>query len=526
MADRDHDFDAIVIGSGMGGLAAASLLARFEGARVLVLERHFRLGGFTHEFRRGRYRWDVGLHYVGQMGRGSSARGMMDLVTGGAVDWDPMPDDFDVFHYPDITLAANADRQIYRDRLIAAFPDEEEGIDAYFADVKKAAAWVGRETFSWVMPSPLRRPYALATRSARRLATRTTAEQIGRRVLDPKLRALLASQWGDYGLPPGRSAFGIHALIVDHYAKGGWYPRGGSEAIAEAARAVIEQAGGSCRVNHEVHEILIEQGRAVGVRAHVRKGRGGSEAIFRAPLVISDAGAHTTYGRLLPRGHADRLLEAITAAGASTSAITLYLGLRESPERIGLTGANHWHFGGYDHDASAIDGGGVLDSRPSSAYLSVPSVKDRSAGAHTAEIITFGPAAAFAPWQGTEWMRRGADYEALKERIAHGLIELIERDHPGLRALIDHVEVSTPVTVETFTGHREGGIYGIAATPERFERRLVSARSPVPGLVLAGADVCSPGIVGSLMGGVFAVGAARGMRAVGRIMRAAGRPGS
>lgn len=522
MAASDHEFDAIVIGSGIGGLAAASLLAQFHHARVLVVERHFRLGGFTHEFRRGPYRWDVGLHYVGRMGRESSSRAMMDLVTSGAVEWDPLPDDFDVFHYPDLTLAAHADPQVYRDRLVAAFPDEADGIDAYFADVKKAAAWVGRETFSWSAPRPLRPIMGLGTRQARRLATGTTAEQIGRRVRDPALRAVLASQWGDYGLPPRRSAFGIHALIVDHYAHGGWYPRGGSEAIAEAAMSVIEDAGGSCRVNHEVEQILIERGRAVGVQVHVRRGRGGSEAIFRAPVIISNAGAHTTYDRLVPRGHADDLLATVTSAEASMSAITLYLGLRESPASIGLTGANHWHFTGYDHDAVVTDDG-LLAARPAMAYLSVPSVKDRAASAHTAEIITFGPTKAFAPWRGTDWMRRGEDYEALKKRIADGLIDFVEQHHRGLRDLIDRAEVSTPVTVETFTGHRDGGIYGIAATPERFERRLVSARSPIPGLVLAGADVCSPGIVGSLMGGVFAVGAARGMRAVGSIMQSAAR---
>lgn len=62
---------------------------------------------------------------------------------------------------------------------------------------------------------------------------------------------------------------------------------------------------GSCRINHEVTSILVEDGRAVGVRAHVRKGRGGSDVELRAPLVISDAGAHTTYARLLPDGVAD-----------------------------------------------------------------------------------------------------------------------------------------------------------------------------------------------------------------------------
>jgi hypothetical protein len=60
-------FDSIVIGSGMGGMTVAALLARHAGQRVLVLERHYTPGGFTHSFRRPGYEWDVGVHYVGRV---------------------------------------------------------------------------------------------------------------------------------------------------------------------------------------------------------------------------------------------------------------------------------------------------------------------------------------------------------------------------------------------------------------------------------------------------------------------------
>ena len=85
-------WDAIVIGSGIGGLTAAVLLGMHAGKRVLVLERHYVPGGFTHTFHRPGYEWDVGLHYIGQMQDENSAeRRAFDHLTEGKVRWQHMP---------------------------------------------------------------------------------------------------------------------------------------------------------------------------------------------------------------------------------------------------------------------------------------------------------------------------------------------------------------------------------------------------------------------------------------------------
>ncbi len=108
-------FDLIVIGSGRGGLTVASLMAQLKSWRVLVLERHFRLGGFTHSFTRPGHRaWDVGLHYVGGMHRRDDPR-IFDLITAGAVQRQPMPSPFEKFVYPDFTFdVPDNERQVPR----------------------------------------------------------------------------------------------------------------------------------------------------------------------------------------------------------------------------------------------------------------------------------------------------------------------------------------------------------------------------------------------------------------------------
>ncbi len=109
----DREYDAIVIGSGIGALAFASIMARLRQWRVLVLERHFKIGGFTHTFTRpGGWRWDVGLHYVGEMGEGMTGRRLFDFITDGGVAWNPLPDVYDVFAYPDLEVRACKGRRI------------------------------------------------------------------------------------------------------------------------------------------------------------------------------------------------------------------------------------------------------------------------------------------------------------------------------------------------------------------------------------------------------------------------------
>ena len=521
--DPLRDYDVIVVGSGIGGLTAAALLATIRHDRVLVLESHFKLGGFTHTFQRKGYHWDVGIHYLGGLGEGQTLRGLYDIVTGGHVKWQQMPHILEVFHYPGLTFEVPSDPGEYAAALAATFPDEAAAITAYFKDVRRASDWYGRESYRWSAPAALRLGFGAAGLRDRRLGLTTTKDYLERRFRDPRLRAVVASQWGDYGVPPARSAFAMHAMVVQHYLKGGWYPVGSSKGIADGAREVIEAAGGTCLVNHRVDEILVEDGRATGVKVSFKKGRGPRTAEFRAPVVISDAGAHTTASRLLPSGTARRLEAAVTTSSPSISTVTLYLGLSDSPQTLGFTGSNHWFYESFDHDANAARWAGVLDGDPPGVYLSFPSLKDPDATRHTAEIIAFVEHDAFEPWSSEPWKRRGPAYEDLKSRIAAGMVALVERAYPGFAELIAYQELSTPLTVEDFTGHRAGGIYGLQATPERIRNQLVPARTEIDGLLIAGADACSPGVAGAMMGGVFATGVLLGAQGFPQIMALAKR---
>ena len=122
---------------GIGGLSAAVLLAKIGKMRVLVLEKHFERGGLTHVFRRDGASWDVGVHYVGNMEKGSRVRTLFDFMSGGALDWNRMPDEFERFVYPGFDFTVPSDPRQYRERLISRFPDEAAAIRRYFADLNE-----------------------------------------------------------------------------------------------------------------------------------------------------------------------------------------------------------------------------------------------------------------------------------------------------------------------------------------------------------------------------------------------------
>ncbi len=516
-------WDAIVIGSGIGGLASAGLLAAVGGKRVLVLEKHTEPGGLTHTFRRDGAEWDVGLHYVGELGQGSLARKFFDLLSQGHLHWNRMPERFDRFVYPQFDFRVPSDKKIYLAELIERYPHEEKALKRYFRDLERCQKRNILDFTAKFLPG-LRfflGPLLLANR---RLALQTTGSYLDQHFQDSQLKALLVTHWGDYGLPPSQSSFAIHALITTHYFEGAWFPQGGSHCIARTIESLLEAYGGRLLTGHEVTQISYEKGKITGVMVRGRNPYE-PEQFIQAPLVISDAGAQLTYTSFLPESFQHqkilRLRKKIAKLTCGGSAVTLYLRLKDSARTLGVTGENLWLNRSFDHNDLEGQAKDLLEGNPRHGFLSFPSLKSGKESFFTAEITAFVDDKYFQAGKGRPRGNRGAVYDELKDRISRGLIALADQTLPGFKDLVIYQELSTPLTVEHYTSHPQGRFYGLPAQPELFQGPKFGPETPLKGLFLAGEDSGSLGIVGALLGGVAATAQALGAGGFFKIMAAA-----
>lgn len=498
-----NTFDVIVVGSGMGGMTTATALSRLD-YKVLLLEQAQAIGGLTHSFSRDGFSWDVGLHYCGLFGRDQPAGKILDWLSGGTIQFQSIGTVYDTLHFPgDLEISVARPASAYKMELKDHFPGSAAEIDAYFEALEEANAAFRMVAAERVMPEPFASAHRWWNESKiERWCARTTSEVIADIVSDPKLAAVLSAQWGTYGGRPTEASFGVHALIMSHYLGGAGYPVGGAAAIAKGLVPVIEAAGGSARAGTPVSAILIEDGEAVGVRT-------ASGEQFKAPVIVSAAGAGETIKRLLPKDvGAQEWAREIASFRPSVCHFEVYLGFEGDIARHGATRSNHWFYESWEIGNAIWQAASPLKM----AFVSFPSLKDPahdpgSSTKHTGQMMVLADWSAVAGFADGGADERPAEWAVFKRDVEARLMAFFARNFPALAPMIVYQELGTPLATALFTGHEKGGFYGVETTPRRVMSEALRARTPVSGLFLTGQDVMSPGIAGALYGGMLGAAA-------------------
>mgnify|MGYP003703563229 CR=1 FL=1 len=511
-------YDAVVIGSGMGGLSTAAFLSEL-GWKVAVLEQHYTAGGYTHSYEREGYEWDVGLHYVGDMHDGAQPRKVMDFLTDGQVQWASMGPVYDRFVMGDQRYDARAGWSAWREEMLRRFPGEARAIDRYLALLRQVNKALPMFSMARVLPAGAQRWLKPVLKlMLPSTMTRTTAEVLAGITDNAELKAVLTAQWGDYGLPPSQSAFMMHAIVASHYMHGGYYPVGGSWRIAEAMLPRIRSTGGDVFTYARVEQILVEQGQVAGVRM-------ADGTRIDCKCVVSGAGVMNTFGALVApevaqrAGYSDRLKR----VKPSAAHLGVYIGLRRTAEELGLPKSNLWVYPSHDHEGAMARHMADSSQPFPVVYISFPSAKDpdfvrRHPGKATIEIVAPTNYDWFKRWEGSTWGQRGDDYDAFKASLGERLMEVLYAQMPQLRGQVDYMEVSTPLSTNWFAGYQRGELYGLDHSPQRFQQDWLGPRTAIPGLWLTGQDVLSCGITGAAMSGMLTATAVAGWRRMGPLM--------
>jgi all-trans-retinol 13,14-reductase len=508
----DDTWDAIIIGSGLGGLACAAAFAR-QGFRPLVLEQHDRPGGYATTFKRpGGFEFDVSLHSTAVTPRDGD---VYDMIPGfpeiQGVEFVPHPTLYRAIFPEHDLVVPNRAPDKYIAMLKERFPDEAAGIDALFAemqgvvdDVGKLSAARGQVDYSRF---PVDFPHLMGA------YTRTWGQMQDAHLKSPKLRAIVSALWGYYGLPPSQLASIYFAMpTIGYLQQGGFYPRGKSQAISNAFVSFIESHGGKVLLGTRVERILVKDGAAYGVGT-------ASGKQYEGKAVVANANVYDTFHKLLEDdGTLKDYHTRLDTMRVSLSSFQVFLGLKKDlVKETGLVDSEFSCENGYDPEAAfrAALAGSVEDGSFGLTLYDNIYPGYSPPGKNTLSIITLHGYDYWKKYE-TDYLAGKKDaYHAEKERLADALVAQVEKKlMPGLRQAIEVREVATPLTNLHYTSNYRGAIYGWDQTLDNAMPKRLPQSTPVKNLYLASAWT-QPG--GGYSGVIWS-----GIQCFGEVMRRRG----
>jgi phytoene dehydrogenase-like protein len=292
-------------------------------------------------------------------------------------------------------------------------------------------------------------------------------------------------------------------MVLDYYLGGAYYPKGGSGALRDAFLNALQEHGVEM-VNRSRVTRIDKRGAEFAVETESGQG-------YSARAVISDADPAITLGELAnPEIVPSKIRKKALHLRPSTAAFYAFIGTDLDLPSLGISSANIHHH--EDWDVNVVYEGlnvAALQAHAPYCFITSPSVKDPQGGHapkgyHTVEILTGVSYEGFEKWANSPAMRRGKEYEALKERIGAQLIATAERHIPGLSGHLDWVEYATPLSSEYWVNAVRGGMYGPEETPDQMGGgRFADLASGVEGLYLVGAGTHGGGISACVESGIM-----------------------
>ncbi|MGN0281667.1 MAG: phytoene desaturase family protein [Prevotella sp.] len=477
----------VIIGSGLGGLSTAVILAR-NGYQVTVLEQGVQVGGCLQCFSRGGTKFETGMHFIGSAAKGQTLNRMMRYLH---IDDVPLKqldtEGYDVVKLEGGEFCFANGRERFIDRLAECFPRQRENLQRYFDIVEQVA-----------QASSL---HSLRNASSdvvinTEYQCRSVNEVVESLVTDPLLQKVLVGNLPLYAAEPDRTPFSTHAFIADFYNQSAFRIVGGSDAIAGSLVREIEKEGGSVVVREKAVRIECDNSKATAVIT-------ASGNRYEADMVIS--AIHPA--RLVEMLADNKIIrpvyrQRINAIPNTVGGFAVYVKFKPltmpymNHNVYGYNQSTPWNCEHYNDQTWPK---GYLYMHLCTKDIDNAAVNGQ-AYAEACEVLSYMQYADVERWAGRKVGCRGSDYEAFKREHAERLIDAVDRQNPGFKDSIEKYWTSTPLTYRDYTGTEGGSMYGVAKDINNTMAYRVQHRTRIPNLLLTGQNINSHGMLGVLVG--------------------------
>lgn len=522
--------DTVIIGGGLGGLAAGARLAR-SGKTVLLLEQHSRVGGYAAVFESGGYRFEASLYEMDGLNEGDIKREIFaETGISDKLEFIPVPEFYRaVTAESDIVIPHDMDRAA--DILIEAFPHEASGIRKFYKTIKAISGEVRRlpvkrwRLFLSLPFFPLLYPlvslitcrkvsllfplFMLMRYEYLRVDLRSVGHFVDSIMTDEELKGVLLANIGFYHSDPYSLSLLFYSMGQSGFhAGGGHYIKGGSASLAAALSGVIRENGGIVLTGASAVGIGTDKGRITGVEFVTGGDEEGARQRVKANNIVFNAAPPLIKGMIYGK-EKERLNLISEQKTLSASMLSVHLGFSSSTAYPGnkayctiICGKRMTASGDQSQDDCRSY------EEPSLWFIDYSMIDSGlvSGGRSTGAIVIED---SFADWSGLS----AEEYNARKQSAAEILIRRLNEVLPGIRDRIDYIDVSTPVTLERYTRNPGGVINGYAQIPEQAGVNRLPNRSPVRGLYFASAWSRPGGsFTGALTSGWLAAGEILGVK--------------
>lgn len=486
------------------------------GEKVLILEQHYVAGGLTHTFARKGFRFDVGLHYIGEvLNENGPIAKCFNFLSQGKIKWMSQGKVCDrvVIDKKNYALGGRG-YDCLLEELSESFPGEREGLRKLFK-LKKRIYESGKlyylgKCFSYNFHFLSKNFFG---RTYRRYSSQTTESVLNHFIKSTEVKMILTGLYGDYGLEPSRSSFSAHAMVFAHYIEGGAYPQGGAEVIGRSIVDNLDNSGVDVFIKSKVEGLIFDSSMKKVKGVHLESGRD-----ILAKKVVSSIGYSATLAKLLPTSHFENSYwDEIKALENSSGAFVVYLGFDSDVKPEELKAENLWIFPELKKDASWS-----IEDKANIPYLFVSSNAPRDSmqtNKLTASLLCTIDKRTFGQWRETSWKKRGEAYEELKEVITQECLTIFFKEFPHLRGRVSFTDSSTPLSHQHFSANTEGEIYGLAASPDRFLCEKLRPHTPLENFYMTGVDNTMGGVVPAMVSGIQTFISMKGLKALFKLRK-------